>query len=136
MRTGAKGMYTIAVMGLLAVGAMVMMYWYGAEKLLPPSSERAKKTIDLLTTAFPVDAYGNVEGTVFEVTYIPRGAGRLPDAEARAEMEKIGRFIETQHPEPLTEIVVTREATIPSGCSHETARTELRVVPQKRTPKK
>lgn len=136
MRSGAKGMYTIAVMGLLAVTAMVAMYWYGAEKLLPPSSEGAKKTIDLLTTAFPVDAYGTVEGTTFRVTYVPRGGGRLADAEARAEMEKIGRFVETQHPEPLTEIFVVREAQVPSGCSHETARTELRVVPQKRTPKK
>ncbi len=133
---GARGMYTVAVIGLLGLAAMMVMYGYTAEKLLPESSPQAKKTVDLLSHAFSVSAYATIEGDVFTLTYIVAPGPRPSESEAKAEMEKMARFVETNYPEPLSAIQVAREQAQPSGCSSSVARTELRWIPQRRPPKK
>jgi len=136
MNRGARGRCIVAVMGILATGAMVAMYAYTAEKLLPPSDARAKKTVDLLARGFRVEASGTVEGDVFKLRYVPQETRRLSDAEAKTDMETMARFVEVNYPEPLSAIQVVREQRVPSGCSYDVVRTEIRIVPQRRPPPK
>lgn len=136
MMRGAKGMYTVAVIGLLGTAAMLVMYGYTAEKLLPESSPQAKKTVDLLAHAFSVSAYATVEGDVFTLTYIVPPGPRPSETDAKAEMEKMARFVETNYPDPLSAIQVAREQEQPAGCSSSVARSELRYIPQRRPPRK